>query len=44
MLQNDYYIPSGIILRTKIIKEHKTSLINSNRYIVLGNSTIIIFK
>lgn len=45
ILQNDVYRPCGIILRSKILKEHRTKLLGKDdRYAVLGPSMVIIYK
>lgn len=45
LLKDDSYLPSGIILRSHVLKQHKKVKLSSlDRYIVLGNSHIIIFK
>jgi hypothetical protein len=45
LLEDDCYRPFGIILRTKIIKEHRVKVYGKDdRYAVLGPSMIIIYK
>ena len=45
LLENDVYRPCGIILRTKILKAHRSKILGKdNRYAVLGPSMIIIYK
>ena len=45
MLDDDTYIPKGILLKTHILKEHQNKLLSKDkRYAVLGSSQIIIFK
>lgn len=45
LLQDDSYKPFGIILRTRIIKDHRVKLYGKDeRYAVLGPSMIIIYK
>jgi len=45
ILQNDVYRPCGIILRSKILKEHRTKILGKDdRYAVLGPSMVIIYK
>ena len=45
LLEDDSYRPFGIILRTKIIKDHRVKVFGKDeRYAVLGPSMIIIYK
>ena len=45
LLDDDTYLPKGILLKTHILKEHQNKLLSKDRrYAVLGNSMIIIFK
>ena len=45
LLEDDTYIPKGIILRTDILKEHQMKLLaKDKRFAVLGPTQIIIFK
>ena len=45
MLEDDSYIPKGILLKAHILKEHQNKLLSKDeRYAVLGPSQIIIFK
>lgn len=45
ILDDDTYVPKGILLRTNILKEHQNKLLSKDkRYAVLGPSLIIIFK
>ena len=45
LLENDTYRPCGIILRSNILKGHRTKILGKDdRYAVLGPSMIIIFK
>ena len=45
LLEDDSYRPCGIILRTKIIKDHRVKVLGKDdRYAVLGPSMIIIYK
>lgn len=44
MIKNDFYVPSGIVLKAKILFEKKKKHSDYDRYIVLGNSLIGIFK
>jgi hypothetical protein len=45
LLKEDSYLPSGIILKSFVLKQHKNNFRGyGTRYIVLGNSNIIIFK
>jgi hypothetical protein len=45
ILDDDTYVPKGILLRTHILKEHQNKLLSKDkRYAVLGPSLIIIFK
>lgn len=45
VLEDDSYRPFGIILRTKIIKDHRVKVYGKDeRYAVLGPSMIIIYK
>ena len=45
VLEDDSYRPFGIILRTKIIKDHRVKVYGKDeRYAVLGSSMIIIYK
>lgn len=45
ILEDDSYRPFGIILRTKIIKEHRIKVYGKDeRYAILGTSMIIIYK
>ena len=45
LLEDDSYRPFGIILRTKIIKDHRVKVLGKDeRYAVLGPSMIIIYK
>lgn len=45
LLDNDIYVPKGILLRDHILKEHQNKLLSKDkRYAVLGPSLIIIYK
>ena len=45
LLENDVYRPCGIILRSKILKAHRSKILGKDdRYAVLGPSMIIIYK
>ena len=45
LLEDDGYRPFGIILRTKIIKDHRVKVLGKDdRYAALGPSMIIIYK
>ena len=45
LLEDDSYRPFGIILRTKIIKDHRVKVLGKDdRYAILGPSMIIIYK
>jgi hypothetical protein len=45
LVKDDSYLPSGIILKSFVYKQHKNKCRGyGNRYMVLGNSNIIIFK
>ena len=45
LLDDDTYVPKGILLRCNILKEHQNKLLSKDkRYAVLGSSQIIIFK
>ena len=45
ILDDDTYVPKGILLRCSILKEHQNKLLSKDkRYAVLGSSQIIIFK
>ena len=45
LLEDDSYRPFGIILRTKIIKDHRVKVMGKDdRYAILGPSMIIIYK
>ena len=45
LLVDDSYRPFGIILRTKIIKDHRVKVFGKDdRYAILGSSMIIIYK
>jgi hypothetical protein len=45
LLEDDNYRPCGIILRTRIVKDHRVKVYGKDdRYAVLGPSMIIIFK
>ena len=45
ILDDDTYVPKGILLRTNILKEHHNTLLSKDkRYAVFGPSLIIIFK
>lgn len=45
LLEDDNYRPCGIILRTRIVKDHRVKMYGKDdRYAVLGPSMIIIFK
>lgn len=45
ILEDDNYRPFGIVLRTKIIKEHRIKVYGKDeRYAILGTSMIIIYK
>lgn len=42
-LKDDLYIPSGIILKTEVMKQHKM-LVKSKRFMVLGSGQLMLFK
>ena len=45
LLEDDTYIPNGIILKTDVLKEHQMKLLTKDkRFAVLGPTQIIIFK
>jgi len=45
ILDDDTYVPKGILLKCSILKEHQNKLLSKDkRYAVLGSSQIIIFK
>jgi len=45
LLEDDSYRPCGIILRSKIIKDHRVKVLGKDdRYAVLGPSMIVIYK
>lgn len=45
LLEDDNYRPCGIILRTRIVKDHRVKMYGKDdRYAVLGPSMIIIYK
>ena len=45
ILEDDSYVPKGILLKAHILKEHQNKLLSKDeRYAVLGPSLIIIFK
>ena len=45
LLDDDIYLPKGILLKDHILKEHQNKLLSKDkRYAVLGSSLIIIFK
>ena len=45
LLESDVYRPCGIILRSKILKQHRSKILGKDdRYAVLGPSMIIIYK
>ena len=45
LIEDDTYLPKGIILKDNILKEHQNKLLSKDkRYAVLGTSLIIIFK
>ena len=45
LLEDDSYRPLGIILRSKIIKDHRVRVLGKDdRYAILGSSMIIIYK
>lgn len=45
LIDDDIYIPNGILLREHILKEHQNKLLTKDkRYAVLGQSLIVIFK
>ena len=45
LLEDDSYRPFGIILRSKIIKDHRVKVFGKDdRYAILGSSMIIIYK
>lgn len=45
LLEDDTYLPKGILLKAHILKEHQNKLLSKDRrYAVLGSSMIIIFK
>ena len=45
LLDDDTYLPKGILLKDHILKEHQNKLLSKDkRYAVLGSSLIIIFK
>ena len=45
ILENDVYRPCGIILRSKILKAHRSKILGKHdRYAVLGPSMVIIYK
>ena len=45
LLDDDIYVPKGMLLKAHILKEHQNKLLSKDkRYAVLGTSLIIIFK
>ena len=45
LLENDAYLPCGLILKAKILKGHQSKILGKdNRYAILGPNMIIIFK
>ena len=45
LLDDDIYVPKGILLKAHILKEHQKKLLSKDkRYAVLGPSLVIIFK
>ena len=45
LLDDDIYVPKGMLLKAHILKEHQNKLLSKDkRYAVLGPSLIIIFK
>ena len=45
LLENDVYRPCGIILRSRILKGHRSKILGKDdRYAVLGPSMVIIYK